>query len=58
MGLMAGRDREHALRRIEELGSVCLWCDEFLRERLLAERGEHLVELLPVMGEFGHPERG
>lgn len=58
MGLAAGSAREHALRRIKELGSVCLWCDGFLRERLLAERGEHVVKLLPVMGEFGHPERG
>ena len=28
-----GLDREHAERRIRELGSVCLWCDEFFRER-------------------------
>ena len=56
IGLAVGFDREHAQRRIEELGSVCLWCDEFLRERLLVARGQG-VEILPVMGERGHPER-
>ena len=55
MGLEAGFDREHAARRIRELGSVCLWCDEFFNERA-ARRGQS-VELLPVMGEGGHPER-
>ena len=49
MGRADGIDREYALRRIEELGSVCLWCDEFFTERRAA-RGESL-ELLPVMGE-------
>ena len=50
MGIAAGFDREPAQ-------AVCLWCDEFLRERALAARGEQAVELLPVMGEHGHPER-
>jgi hypothetical protein len=53
MSVQAGSDpaidREHALHRIQELGSVCLWCDEFFTERRSA-RGEAL-ELLPVMGE-------
>ena len=53
MGVAAGVDREHAARRIRELGSVCLWCDEFFTERA-ARRGER-IELLPVMGEYRQP---
>ena len=49
MGVAAGFDREHALRRIEELGSVCLWCDEFFTEQ--ARRRGHEVAPLPLMGE-------
>jgi hypothetical protein len=57
MGVADGVDREHARRRIEELGSVCLWCDEFFRDRIARLRGDEVIELLPVMGERGHPER-
>lgn len=56
MGLAAGVDRDHAARRIHELGSVCLWCDEYFRERG-ARRGENL-DILPVMGERGRPDIG
>ena len=56
MGLAEGFGRAHAARRIRELGSVCLWCDEFFRERA-ARRGADL-ELLPVMGERGRPDVG
>ncbi len=58
MGVAAGIDREQARRRIEELGSVCLWCDEFFREQIGRDRGAETIELLPVIGEHGHPERG
>ena len=54
MGVAAGFDREHAARRIRELGSVCLWCDEFFTER--AQRRGERVDLLPVTGEHGHPD--
>ncbi|MEE8422639.1 MAG: radical SAM protein [Dehalococcoidia bacterium] len=50
MGVDDGFDREYALRRIEQLGSVCLWCDEFFAERA-ARRGER-VEPLVVRGEI------
>ena len=50
MGVEAGFARDHALRRIEELGSVCLWCDEFFTEQA-KQRGER-VEPLPLMGEL------
>ena len=56
MGLAAGVDRAHAVRRIRELGSVCLWCDEFIRER--AARLGSDMELLPAMGERGRPDIG
>ena len=46
MGTAAGFDREYAARRIRELGSVCLWCDEFFTSR----RGGRGAPL-PVMGE-------
>ena len=49
MGLRDDSDREHAARRIRELGSVCLWCDEFFTERA-RRRGVDLA-LVPVMGE-------
>ena len=49
MGVEAGFDREHAARRIRELGSVCLWCDEFFTER--AKRRDEDLAALPVMGE-------
>ena len=41
-------DREHAQRRIEELDSVCLWCDEFFTQRVLRAdgRGEERLPLL------------
>ena len=51
---LEGFDREHAERRIRELGSVCLWCDEFFEER--AKRRGQDLELLPVMGEDGRPD--
>ena len=53
MGADTGFDREYAARRIRELGSVCLWCDEFFTERA-PRRGER-IELLPVMGEYRQP---
>ncbi len=49
MGEHAGVDRAAALERIEQLGSVCLWCDEFMTERVRA-RGDG-PEDLPVQGE-------
>lgn len=49
MGTHAGFDRATALERIEKLGSVCLWCDEFMAERVRA-RGDR-PEDLPVQGE-------
>jgi hypothetical protein len=49
MGEHAGFNREHALRRIEQLGSVCLWCDEFFTQR--REACGETLERLPVMGE-------
>ncbi|MEE8338363.1 MAG: radical SAM protein [Dehalococcoidia bacterium] len=55
MGIAAGFDREHALRRIEELGSVCLWCDEFFTAQ--ARRRGHEVAPLPLMGELAEAER-
>ena len=59
MGLADGVGRERAERRIRELGSVCLWCDEFFRERAAA-RGEHGgadgLPPLPLMGETGRPD--
>ncbi len=55
MGVEAGFDREYAARRIRELGSVCLWCDEFFTERAKC-RGEDLAAL-PVMGERGLTDR-
>ncbi|HJN91620.1 MAG TPA: radical SAM protein [Dehalococcoidia bacterium] len=57
MGIADGIDRDQARERIEELGSVCLWCDEFFRDRIAHTRGADVVESLPVMGERGHPER-
>lgn len=35
-----GVDPEYARARIQELGDVCLWCDEFLRERYQGPHGE------------------
>jgi len=49
MGVHAGFDRAAALDRIEALGSVCLWCDEYMTARV-RERGERAEEL-PVQGE-------
>ena len=49
MGLEAGFDRDAAIERIEALGSVCLWCDEFMTERVRARGGR--PEELPVQGE-------
>jgi len=49
MGEHDGFDRATALERIEALGSVCLWCDEYMTERVLA-RGDR-PEDLPVQGE-------
>jgi hypothetical protein len=51
MGLAAGVDREHARRRIEELGSVCLWCDEYFTNHRLADASPDQLAALPVMGE-------
>ena len=51
---LEGFDRDHAERRIRELGSVCLWCDEFFQER--AKRRGQDLELLPVMGADGRPD--
>ncbi len=51
MGVEAGFDREYAARRIRELGSVCLWCDEFFTERAKHRGGD--LATLPVMGERG-----
>ena len=55
MGVAAGFDREHARQRILELGSVCLWCDEFFNAR--AERLGRNTQELPVMGENSFPFR-
>ena len=49
MGEHAGFDRNAALARIEALGSVCLWCDEYMAGRV-RRRGERPEEL-PVQGE-------
>ncbi|MQC82646.1 MAG: radical SAM protein [Chloroflexi bacterium] len=49
MGAHAGFDRGAALERIAALGSVCLWCDEYMTERVRA-RGDRAEEL-PVQGE-------
>lgn len=42
-------DRDSALVRIEVLGSVCLWCDEYMTKQV-RERGDDLAAL-PVQGE-------
>lgn len=49
MGEHDGFDRAAALERIEALGSVCLWCDEYMTERV-RQRGDRPEEL-PVQGE-------
>jgi hypothetical protein len=53
MGAKAGVSRAHARRRIRELGSVCLWCDEFFTERA---RKRGTIRHLPVMGEKAVPQ--
>lgn len=35
-----GVDPDHARARIQELGDVCLWCDEYLRETYEGPQGE------------------
>ncbi len=32
MGIVAGVDQEFARERIQELGNVCLWCDEYFTQ--------------------------
>ena len=49
MGEHAGFDRASALKRIDALGSVCLWCDEYMTS-CIQQRGDR-VEDLPVQGE-------
>jgi hypothetical protein len=49
MGVADGFDRNTALARIEALGSVCLWCDEYMTDQI-RERGDDPAEL-PVQGE-------
>jgi hypothetical protein len=49
IGEQDGFDRAAALERIETLGSVCLWCDEYMLERVRT-RGNRLEDL-PVQGE-------
>ena len=49
MGAHDGFDRAAALERIDALGSVCLWCDEYMTARV-RERGDSPEEL-PVQGE-------
>jgi hypothetical protein len=36
---LLGGDPKHAQKRIQELGDVCLWCDEFFREHYQGPRG-------------------
>ncbi len=60
MGIVEGFDRDHALRRIEKLGSVCLWCDEFFTQRAsradrATGRGEERLPLLTTSAAA--PER-
>ncbi len=56
MGLAAGVDREHARRCIDELGSVCLWCDEYFTKHRLAGASPERLAALPVLGERPAPD--
>ncbi len=40
LGVWRGLDPEHVRRRIQELGDVCLWCDEYFRRYYDGPQGE------------------